>query len=351
MQSWSALRELLFAALLALAILFVIVAALLAWLRRFLRRSRATPCAEVPEAVDRRPDPCLYSQAFLLQFFPGQPVTWDNPDITLTELDGTPVDSGSLQPAHDYVVHARIWDASFSPALGTLVRCSFHGFGFGALPNQPVETNPDGTPRVVVLHIPPWQNATADFRWRTPDAAGHFCLLVECSHPADANGWNNLGQENTVIRRGRAGGTVVVDALIANAARDGAQRVRFATDTYEVPRSEVELRLVRGAAAAGRDAAGELRFAGRPGRPVRYAYEGRDALMATNASASRPVPDGWRVGLAGETIELAPGETRTIPVTIEIPADAAPGPIAFNITSVPDRGAPGGITIRIHVEG
>ncbi len=95
-------RDLFILALALLLILFVIVLVILTVLRHWLRRSRATPCAEIPEAVGRQPDPCLYSQSFLMQFFPGQPVTWDNPDISLTEVDGTPVSSAVLQPGHNY---------------------------------------------------------------------------------------------------------------------------------------------------------------------------------------------------------------------------------------------------------
>lgn len=78
-------------------------------------------CCEVPPHIKRKPDPCLYDQFYLMA--QGLSVTWDNPDIWLTLPDGTPVESGKLQPGTDYLVNARIHDASFDPALGTEVRC------------------------------------------------------------------------------------------------------------------------------------------------------------------------------------------------------------------------------------
>jgi hypothetical protein len=267
------------AALLIMGISAIMTAAALILFRRLMSRSRATPCAEIREEADRRPDPCLYSQAFILKFFPGQPVTWDNPDIELTELDGTPVTSGDLKASHDYVVLARIWDASFSPALGTAVRCSYHGFGFSSPASQAVETEPDGSPKVVFIHIAPWQNATAKFIWTTPNLPSHYCLLVECSHPADANTWNNLVQGNTVVRTARRGAALTVDALLANRLADRPQRFRFSVDSYTIPERDVELTLRVSESINNRDA-GELRYASGSRRGlVRYAYGSRSSLL------------------------------------------------------------------------
>ena len=109
------------------------------------------------------------------------------------------------------------------------------------------------------------------------------------------------------------------------------------------------------AASAGREA-GELRFPRGGNRPgVRYAYEGRARLLESNAAAARPVPDGWRVLVAGlepgrGEIELGPGESRTLPVTIAVPAGAAAGVVPINVAAIPDVGEPGGITVRVVVE-
>ncbi len=344
--------DLLIMVVMVFLILLLTVALLRFFVRRGLHRSRQTPCAEIPEPVERSPDPCLYSQSFLLKFFPGQPVTWDNPDIELTEIDGSPVNSDSLLAAHEYLINATIHDASFNPAIGVTVTCNYQSFGFSGLVSLPVETNPDGSPKVVVIDISGWGKAKAIFQWKTPDAAGEFCLLVQCSHPADANTWNNLGQENTVVRRARRGEKVVVQARIANRSRERTQRVRFLVDTYEIPQREAELRLRTTSAAAGSREAGEIRFpAGGRSGAVRYAYEGRDALLEANAATPRLIPDGWQVDLGGDEFDLAAAEERSLPVTIAIPSDAAAEVVTFNITSIPDQGEPGGITIRIHVEG
>src|SRR5215212_9149113 len=36
-------------------------------------------CGRIPDPLIRRPDPCIYSQTYLMA--QGLPVTWDNPDI------------------------------------------------------------------------------------------------------------------------------------------------------------------------------------------------------------------------------------------------------------------------------
>src|SRR5438270_10417493 len=69
------------------------------WLRRREDDPRKCP-TDIPGHIRRKPDPCLYSQSYLMQ--QGIPVTWDNPDIQLIEEDGTPVDSSQLLPDHPY---------------------------------------------------------------------------------------------------------------------------------------------------------------------------------------------------------------------------------------------------------
>jgi len=130
----TAARDVLHALVRLLALLLV----LLAWLwRRILtlfgrkteKGNRRVPCVPVPAHIRRKPDPCLYSQRFIMERFPGTPVTWNNPDIWLTEQDDTPVDSHQLEPNHTYIVHGRIHDASFDPARATQVRCYYRPFG------------------------------------------------------------------------------------------------------------------------------------------------------------------------------------------------------------------------------
>ena len=91
----------------------------------------------LPPTIYKRPDPLIYSQYYLMA--QGFAVTWDNPDIWLTELpapDGTmaPVSSSALQPNHVYRIHAQIWNGSTeAPAVGLPVFFSFLTFGIATV--------------------------------------------------------------------------------------------------------------------------------------------------------------------------------------------------------------------------
>jgi hypothetical protein len=148
----SLLRHFILLLLLLLLLLWRILLLLLGKGWRGNKPPRESCPDDIPPHVRRKPDPCLYSQAFLLA--QGLPVTWDNPDITLTETDGTPVSSSQLQPDHDYLVHGRIWNASFNPALGVEVRCTVRNWGLGG-DWLVVQINPDGTEHVELLIIAP----------------------------------------------------------------------------------------------------------------------------------------------------------------------------------------------------
>jgi hypothetical protein len=69
------------------------------------RENSGPGSAHLPATIYKRPDPLIYSQAYLMAR--GLAVTWDNPDIWLTELpapDGTlvPVASNNLVADHVY---------------------------------------------------------------------------------------------------------------------------------------------------------------------------------------------------------------------------------------------------------
>ncbi|HEX8070912.1 MAG TPA: hypothetical protein VF546_13230 [Pyrinomonadaceae bacterium] len=326
------------------------------------------PCAdEIPPHVRRKPDPCLYDQFYLMQ--QNIPVTWYNPDIFLTELDGTPVDSSQLQGDHTYVVHGRIWDASFEPALAVEVRCYFQDWGFNG-PRAPVEFNADGTERVVLLNIAPWGNAVAQFRWTTPGGPGHYCLKVGCYHPDDKNPANNVGQENTDVRGGVPGETLLFPARLMNPFQRPL-RVRFTADTYQIPAREWEFPLVTrtrtvGAAAERTRGAqrGEKRGTtfrqwlwgwGNGPTSVVYNYVGREELLQAQREVPAGIPPGWGVTVDGQPLDqavtLAAGESRDVELALQIPATAQPGEeLAFNFNAVaPERGPLGGVTVRIRV--
>ena len=86
-------------------------------------------CQHLPPHINRRPDPMIYSQQYLMS--KGLAVTWQNPDIHL-ELGGVPVDSSDLKPNTTYDVIARIWNNALDAVVVNMpVDFSFPSFGIG----------------------------------------------------------------------------------------------------------------------------------------------------------------------------------------------------------------------------
>lgn len=330
-------------------------------------------CCEVPPHVARKPDPCLYSQFYLMA--QGLSVTWDNPDMWITLPDGTPVESHALQPATNYLVHARIHNASFDPALGTAVRCLYRPYSFNSPERVPIEVLPDGTERVVVLHIPPWQSEVAVFRWTTPPTPNqHWCLQAECSHPADKNPNNNLGQENTQVLGGASGSQVHTGARLFNPT-DRTMRARVTIDQYAVPAGEVTLKLdtrirhLRRTRPLDRvrnlmlvvDGQGRLRSYGASGpMMISYAYRGFGQLRRGSERGAQPLDPVWQATVNGQVVdpagtvvvELAPHTSVDLPIAFTIPPviPLQARQQGFNVTAISDRGKLlGGLTIRLEV--
>src|SRR3954452_368842 len=67
----------------------------------FCRRTQGDPCLYLPDRIVHKPDPCLYSQFYLMKL--GQPVTWDNPDVALF-LDGVEQNTFDLRVDTEYDV-------------------------------------------------------------------------------------------------------------------------------------------------------------------------------------------------------------------------------------------------------
>jgi hypothetical protein len=359
------LRELLVAIWRIVILILLAIPLLMRWLFRFLRRGRDRPrkrpenCIEIPAHVRRRPDPCLYSQPYLLA--QGLAVTWDNPDIWLAEPDGTLVPSGSLKTSHDYVVHARIHNASFDPAIATTVRCRFRDWGFSGSALAPVETDTSGHETFVVLHLPPWGSEIARYRWRTPPAGGHYCLVVECAHPEDREVGNNVGQENTNIVGAESDGTLHATAVLGNSG-DEAKTIRFVADGYAIPSTEVTLRLdtwsqpvrhsrphLRGRGqdrSLARIEAMATRSADGP-QFVGYAYRGRERIIEANAAGQRPVEPGRvEIQVDGQSLvgqlALGPGEQQHVEIIVH-PGLAQP----INVRAVDQYGETlGGVTLQ-----
>lgn len=336
------------------------------------RQPKPERCGQVPEHVKRKPDPCLYSQFYLRA--QGLSVTWDNPDIWITLPDSSPVDSGSLVADTDYIVHVRIHDASFDPALATEVRCFYRPWSFNSPDRVPLETNPDGTEKVVLLHIAPWSSEVAQFKWHTPDvAAAHYCIQAECRHPDDKNPNNNLGQENTNVRKAEPGQTASAAALLVN--RDQVPHAfRIEVDRYEIPEGRATLDLKTANIPLRRRRQVDLLHRSLPTYDLRerrlksqtayaptvtrYAYTGWDAIRKGSRVGMHPVEPPWNVQVDGQpleagrvTVALGPGESQNVELSVRVPADAAPGSVhRFNWFAFNSRGKPiGGVTFVIEV--
>jgi hypothetical protein len=358
-------------------ILVALVLAILLLLRRLLgllagdeERTRPERCNELPPHVKRKPDPCLYSQTWLMA--QGLAVTWDNPDIWVSELDGTPVSSDALQAAHDYLVHARIHDASFDPALATQVRCLYRPWSFNSPNRVPVEVNPDGSEHVVIVHIAPWSSEVAVFRWRTPAQGGHYCLQVECFHPDDKNPNNNLGQENTTVIGASAAGMAITDQLdLFNTGRLAEQFV-IAADGYVIPDGRTELRLEsternlvrRQPLHAGRsllvsrDPVRGLRSQPTAGPVlVSHVYRGWGAVRKGSERGAFGLGDEWGLQLAGQqaarevALEVGPGSSRAVSIQATVPAGLPAGRYAVNVVARTALGrVVGGVTYSVTVD-
>lgn len=361
-----------------LLLLLFLLRALLCLLKKLFgkeckEQSEREKCGEIPPNIKRKPDPCLYAQFYLMSL--GYSVTWDNPDITITLPDGTPVSSYALLPNTDYVVHAQIHDASFDPALATQVRCLYGPWSFASPDRIPIELNPDGTEKIVILHIPPWSQEVARFNWHTPNTPDtHYCLQVECYHPDDKNPNNNLGQENTQIIKAPAGEMVETEALMFNRF-DRARRIRFIADEYEIPRGEIQLKLATRVLPLRKRSAFDglfnlllTRDAARGGLKTKnghapvwisYAYRGFQQLKRGNARGQFPVRAPWRVAVNGldagdgrmAELTLDPRQELNVPITVQIPADAPVGTRkTLNFTALGDNGRVlGGVTLKIEV--
>ena len=329
-------------------------------------------CCHVPEHVKRKPDPCIYSQAYRMS--QGLSVTWNNPDIDITLPDGTLVNSSALQPDTDYIVKARISNSSFDPALATSVRCYYRPWSFNTPDTTPVELNPDGTEAVRIVHISPWQNATAEFKWRTPAEAGHYCLKVECRHPDDINPNNNIGQENTNVVSAQANEDVSMNAMLTNPLPE-AQRVRVFADGFTIPEDEINLRLksLRIPLRSEHSFDGlhqmmltndirEKKLAlARNQRPfiMRYAYTGWEVLKKRFKRGLHPIDQNWQLQVEGRALdegwtdfEMQGHEQKPVKLSFKVPADAVPGRLyAMNFTAVDALGKTlGGVTLHITVE-
>jgi hypothetical protein len=296
------------------------------------RPGRERCCVRVPD-VYVRPDPLLYAQHYLMAR--GVAVTWDNPDIQLHD-GGVPVPSASLLPDHEYEVRVRVWNGSYdAPAVGVGVSLSFLSFGI-ATTSQPIPPTQYVTLGVKGSAQHP---AYATFRWRTPAAAGHYCLQARLHWHDDANPDNNLGQENVIV------GALASPAEVAFRLRnDASVRRRFVleADAYRLPPAwpcdEDD----------GDGPGGGERYPTRLAESrARWAW-----ALRTQAYGEFPVPGDWSVAITPADPVLDAGEEREVRVAIEPRDPGFRGTKAFNVHGFalgPDgtRDLVGGVTITV----
>jgi len=297
------------------------------------RESSGPSSVHLPSTIYKRPDPLLYSQYFLMS--KGLAVTWDNPDIWLTELpapDGTmaPVASNALLPNHSYRIHARIYNNSLeAPAVGMPVIFAFLTFGIGIVPTLI---------GVSIVDLPV-KGATGHpaftFRdWLTPAGPGHYCIQVGLFWPDDAEPGNNIGQENVDVKKTASPATFTFPVR-----NDSPQRrlFRLEVDAYPPP-------TVPTCPPDDRQApnvAGALLFRGRdPAAGM--------ARLAAHRRDAHPLPAGWTVVFspAAEFV-LAGGDHVDITTTINVPG-AVPTPRPINVNAFADGDFAGGVTLYVH---
>jgi hypothetical protein len=288
----------------------------------------------IPSRVYRRPDPMIYSQQYLMSR--GLPVTWDNPDIHL-ELDHATVDSNSLAPLTEYDVVAQIWNLSTNaPVVNLPVQFSYIDFGIGGI-NIPIGQTAVDLP----VKGAPGCPAFAHMKWRTPEAVGHYCLQVRLIWADDANPYNNLGQENTNVKPLNS-----PNAAFTFPVRNGTaatQQLHLEADAYQIPPQDVcpPERL-----PANRDERYGMR-AGRADERLRDDERVRDARLARHRRELYVLPEGWRVAIAPDKFELAPGEERSVTVDITAP-DGFSGQQAINVNALEGANLIGGVTLYVH---
>jgi len=310
------------------AITFEWIAAIVEMVRRFIDRIRAwfersrlphpdrnsgAECLTVDHPAVRRPDPCIYSQAYLTQL--GLPVTWDNPDIILLR-NGIPVPEFGLQPGTLYEIQATIWNNSFTaPVIGMPVEFSFLTFGV-ATTSTPIGTTMVNVGAKGTVNHP----ATTRIPWVTPATGGHFCIQASFAYADDVIPENNVGQNNVDVALAQSPAHFTFQ--LRN-ARERTHRYTFIVDTYtplELPECDTV----------------------EPGPLLRSARI--DRTLARHAAANIAVPPGWTIVLSPTNPTLDPGEEITIQADVTPPAGFT-GDMPFNVNAYADGTFAGGVTL------
>jgi len=274
-------------------------------------------CDTIDNPAMHRPDPCIYSQEYLLKL--GLPVTWDNPDIVIRK-GGVPVPENALEPDTDYVIEATIWNNSYeAPAVGLSVGFSFLTFGVATVATAIGGTSVNLGVKGGVNHP-----ALAHMPWRTPPTPGHYCLQVKLDWPDDVNPGNNVGQNNLDVVTPQS--PAVFHFTLRN--NIGKQDwFAFEVDTYTIPT------LPECPTQIGPDDRGPF-----PERLRR--------IKARHDKSLFPVPAGWIVTITPPQVSLVPDAEVDITVSITPPAAFA-GTKQFNVNANHGAGYAGGVSLIV----
>jgi hypothetical protein len=279
-------------------------------------------CFPIPGPIYRRPDPCIYSQQYLMS--QGLSVTWQNPDVHL-ELGGVTVDSTDLLPNTTYDVVARIWNNSIdAPAVNMAVNYSFLSFGI-----QTVQTYIGTTHVNLPVKGAPGEPTFGHQNWTTPSTPGHFCLIIELIWADDANPLNNVGQHNTLVKPLNS-----PHASFTFPVRNpGRERVtlNLQMDAYPPPQAPK---------------CGDQQPATTRQLTREELLEHRREALALHGLGNFPIPPGWQVVLDHPLLHLGPGEQQDVTVDITAP-DGFTGRQSFNVNAFQDNVLVGGVTLNV----
>lgn len=279
------------------------------------QRETEVKCVETSHPSLRRPDPCIYSQPYLMQ--QGLPVTWDNPDIVI-KLGGVVVPEGQLLPNTTYEVEATVWNNSYdAPVVGMRVDFSFLSFGV-ATTSTPIASALVDVGVKGSVHHP----GRVSVPWTTPPTAGHFCIQVQLNWFDDANPNNNLGQNNVNVVE--ATSPALFTFTLRNPfAQSG--RFSFKVDTYQLPALE-------------------------PCPPEPRPKETKAArirrIAAKHLSGNIGIPPGWDVTITPNEVDLDPAQEVAVNVSATPPAGFT-GAQPFNINAFCAGAFAGGVTLVV----
>lgn len=280
-------------------------------------------CVYFPGRVINKPDPCIYSQPLLMKL--GLPVTWDNPDCTIS-LGGVAQSSHDLAVDTTYDVTLTVHNSSSDKkAAGTQVEARWMKFGIGGGTRYAIATTR--------VDVPTWPGVVETvIRWTTPSTPGHYCLEFELFHPQDGMPANNVGQHNTVVKTAKSTVEITVPIHdVHGARREDTGRPNLASagnsagDQHpDVSRGRVNLVLDSYvfADAVGVDTDPYLMF--------------------------RPRGAAWNAHVEPAVFSFDAGETmREVRLIIEAPTGPGPAEV-FNLTGWQDGEPMGGITVLVN---